>query len=69
MTDATDSQPLKVRYSKFSGVTDWVPCANAEILGDALVIDFGGGSRDMIPLHVIRGPIEIRPNNEGSNGD
>lgn len=58
--------PLKVRYSKLSRVTDWVPCTDAEVRGDALVIDLGGGSRDMIPLHMIRGPIEVRPNDEGS---
>jgi hypothetical protein len=54
--------PLKVRYEEFSGWSDWIPCASAIVRDEVLDINFGGSRRDMIPLHVIRGRIEVRPN-------
>jgi hypothetical protein len=64
MTASNGDLPLKVRYEHFSGWSDWTPCQSAAVEGEALAINLGHASRDMIPLHVIRGVIEVRPNNE-----
>jgi len=64
MTESNSDLPLKVRYEHFSGWSDWMPCQSAAVESDALVIDFGYGRRDMVPLHVVRGHVEIRPNSE-----
>ncbi len=60
MTD----HPLKVRYERFSGWSDWTTCHDAKVSGEVLVIhhDSTRDNLDLIPLHVIRGHIEIRPN-------
>jgi hypothetical protein len=58
------SYPLKVRWAEFSGTTDWKPCHEAAVQGEVLVIKLGADRRDLIPLHVIRGTIEVRPNDE-----
>jgi hypothetical protein len=57
--------PMKVRYSKVSGMIDWIPCQWAVAQDGVLVIKLGnGGQQDMVPLHVIPGPIEVRPNKD-----
>ncbi len=60
----TDEYPLKVRYAEFSGWADWIACADAKVSGEVLVIHYDStmDNLDMIPLHVIRGRIEVRPN-------
>ena len=60
----TKAHPLKVRWAEFSSTTDLKPCQNAAVHGEVLVVDYDETSCDMIPLHVIRGTIEIRPNDE-----
>ena len=60
----TPARPIKVRYAKFSGDSGWIPCTDADVKNDVLVIRYGADNFDMIPLHVIRGPIEIRPHEE-----
>ena len=60
--------PLKVRWAEFSGTTDWKPCQNAAVHGEVLVVDYDETRADIIPLHVIRGTIEIRPNENGQPG-
>jgi len=56
--------PLMVRWMEFSAWTDWKPCQSAAVHGEVLVVDYGQASRDLIPLHVIRGAIEVRCNDE-----
>lgn len=58
------SLPMKVRYEKFSGDSGWILCEDADVANDVLTIKYSEDSMDLIPLHVIRGKIEIRPNDE-----
>ncbi len=58
--------PFKVRYSKAAGMSDWIPCEDWNVGEGVLMLryDQAGNNLDMIPLHVITGPIEVRPNDE-----
>lgn len=57
-------QGFEIRYGTFSrAVRDqpWVACIEAEVLdGGALAIKWDDDNLEYVPLHVIRGPIQIR---------
>lgn len=51
----------RVRWEEFRHRwTDWEVCQLAEIRGGALAVIYTDGGRDLIPLHVIRGRIQVR---------
>lgn len=58
------SAEFEIRYGTFSrSVKDqpWADCVEAEILdGGALAIKWDDDNLEYVPLHVIRGPIQVR---------
>lgn len=49
-----------VRYQTYSGHSGWIRCRTARVIGEALLIEFDDDRCNWVPLHFIRGPIEVR---------
>lgn len=58
-----NTPPYQVRYGTFSkSVNDqpWRDCMEVEPLESVLAIKWDADSIDYVPLHVIRGPVQVR---------
>lgn len=54
---------LQIRYGTFAkGVSDhpWRDCVAADVEGEVLAIKWDADNLEWIPLHVIRGSIQVR---------
>lgn len=51
---------MKIRYEKSTGKSRWIDCIDADVKEGALVIQETENSVTWVPLHVIRGMIQLR---------